>query len=80
MGGPDVSAGLPVSPQGPDHIFISPRNGEMVGVWSLRILKTSDGYPMIHRLNESNVSCEHFKASRFEVHRSSHPWYKSLSC
>ena len=41
MGGPDVSAGLPVSPQGPDHIFISPRNGEMVGVWSQRILKTS---------------------------------------
>jgi hypothetical protein len=38
MGGPDVSAGLPVSPQGPDHIFISSRGDEMVGVWSLRIL------------------------------------------
>jgi hypothetical protein len=34
--GPVISAGLPASPQGPDHLFIS-RAAEMAGVWSLRI-------------------------------------------
>jgi hypothetical protein len=35
MTGLDVSASLPTSPQGPDHIFLS-SFVERAGVWSLR--------------------------------------------
>ena len=39
IGGPSVSAGLPTSPQGSDHLIISSRDhNETVGVWPLRIL------------------------------------------
>lgn len=41
-GGSDISADLPTSPQGPDHLFTSISH-EVVGVWSLRILKYLEG-------------------------------------
>lgn len=42
-GGSVISADLPTSPQGPDHLFVS-RSQERVGVWSLRILKNCEGF------------------------------------
>jgi hypothetical protein len=41
-GGSDISADLPTSPQGPDHLFTSISH-EVVGVWSLRILRYLEG-------------------------------------
>jgi hypothetical protein len=38
-----ISANLPMSPWGSDHIINSKAIYELVGVWSLRILSTLDG-------------------------------------